>query len=264
MDEMLADLISEGTREGMESARACGQVGGRRPKLTTRQAEVARSMYDETGADDRRRYTVAEMAETFGVSRKTVYRHLEPSADRRQPGKSTRSAAPAGPLATLPDPPTTAPASQPHGPVIDVSCSCCGNGPLITRQPPELGDQLAQPALDWLHARGWQLHPPQIAASCDATVAIRCATPIVSTPWRSPPVSQRQNREHAVWSGAAAGPRARVPITTAGDPPGCYGQGRRAERRLGAARSCADGVGGRLQIVRFWASVVDAVGPVLC
>ena len=104
MDEMLADLISEGTREGMESARACGQVGGRRPKLTTRQAEVARSMYDETGADGRRRYTVAEMAETFGVSRKTVYRHLEPSADRRQPGKSTRSAASAGPLATLPDP----------------------------------------------------------------------------------------------------------------------------------------------------------------
>jgi hypothetical protein len=48
---------------------------------------------------------------------------------------------------------------QPHGPVIDVSCSCCGNGPLITGQPPELGDQLAQPALDWMHARGWQLHP---------------------------------------------------------------------------------------------------------
>jgi hypothetical protein len=50
-------------------------------------------------------------------------------------------------------------ACQPHGPVIDVSCSCCGNGPLITGQPPELGDQLVQPALDWLHARGWQLHP---------------------------------------------------------------------------------------------------------
>jgi hypothetical protein len=50
-------------------------------------------------------------------------------------------------------------ACQPHGPVIDVSCFCCGNGPLITGQPPELGDQLAEPALDWLHARGWQLYP---------------------------------------------------------------------------------------------------------
>ena len=47
-------------------------------------------MYDETGADGRRKYTVAEIAETFGVSRKTVYRHLEPSGGRRQPGKSAR------------------------------------------------------------------------------------------------------------------------------------------------------------------------------
>ena len=79
-------------------------TSGRKPKLTTRQAEVARGMYDETGANDRRKYTVAEIAETFGVSRKTVYRHLEPSVGRRQPGKSARPTAPAGPLATLPDP----------------------------------------------------------------------------------------------------------------------------------------------------------------
>jgi DNA invertase Pin-like site-specific DNA recombinase len=46
-------------------------------------------MYEEKGADGRRKYTVAEIAETFGVSRKTVYRHLEPSGGRRQPGKTT-------------------------------------------------------------------------------------------------------------------------------------------------------------------------------
>lgn len=89
MDEMLADLISEGTREGLESARARGRVGGRKPKLTARQAEVARGMYEEKGDDGRRKYTVVEIAETFGVSRKTVYRHLEPSGGRRQPGKTT-------------------------------------------------------------------------------------------------------------------------------------------------------------------------------
>ena len=89
MDEMLADLIAEGTREGLESARARGRVGDRKPKLTTRQAEVARGMYEEKGDDGRRKYTVAEIAETFGVSRKTVYRHLEPSGGRRQPGKTT-------------------------------------------------------------------------------------------------------------------------------------------------------------------------------
>ena len=91
MDEMLADLISEGTREGLESARARGRVGGRRPKLTTRQTEVARGMYAETGPDGKRRYTVAEIADTFGVPRKTVYRHLDPTGTRRQPDKATRT-----------------------------------------------------------------------------------------------------------------------------------------------------------------------------
>jgi hypothetical protein len=51
-------------------------------------------------------------------------------------------------------------AYQPHEPVIDVSC--CGDGLMITGQPPELGDQLAPPALDWLHPRGWQLHPRRL------------------------------------------------------------------------------------------------------
>ena len=90
MDEMLADLISEGTREGLESARARGRAGGRKPKLTARQAEVARGMYDETGSDGKRRYTVDEIAGTFAVSRKTIYRHLDNNGAQRQPDKSTR------------------------------------------------------------------------------------------------------------------------------------------------------------------------------
>jgi hypothetical protein len=36
-------------------------------------------MYDEKGADGKRRYIVAEIAETFHVSRKTIYRHLNPT-----------------------------------------------------------------------------------------------------------------------------------------------------------------------------------------
>jgi hypothetical protein len=72
-------------------------------KLTARQAEVARGMYDETGTDGRRKYTAAEIAEIFGVSRKTVCRYLEPSGGRRQPGKRAWPA-PAEPLATLPHP----------------------------------------------------------------------------------------------------------------------------------------------------------------
>ena len=90
IDEMLADLISEGTKEGLASARARGRVGGRKPKLSARQAEVTGGMYAETGSDGKRRYTVGEIAGTFEVSRKTIYRHLDKNAAQRQPGKSTR------------------------------------------------------------------------------------------------------------------------------------------------------------------------------
>ncbi|MEU7767546.1 helix-turn-helix domain-containing protein [Nocardia sp. NPDC049190] len=76
MDEMTADLISEGTLEGLESARARGRVGGRPPALTKLQALKASEMYDELDSQGKRRYTVAQIAETFGVSRKTIYRHL--------------------------------------------------------------------------------------------------------------------------------------------------------------------------------------------
>ncbi len=48
------------------------------PKLNTRQKAIARQMYDEKTADGKSRYTVAEIADTFHVSRKTIYRHLDP------------------------------------------------------------------------------------------------------------------------------------------------------------------------------------------
>ena len=65
MDEMLADLISEGTKEGLASAQARGRIGGPKPRLSARQAEVARGMYAETGSDGKRRYAVDESAGTF-------------------------------------------------------------------------------------------------------------------------------------------------------------------------------------------------------
>jgi predicted transcriptional regulator len=33
-------------------------------------------MYDETGEDGKRRYTVAQIAAEFGVTRPIIYRHL--------------------------------------------------------------------------------------------------------------------------------------------------------------------------------------------
>jgi DNA invertase Pin-like site-specific DNA recombinase len=81
IDEFQRELIVEGTLEGLESARARGRVGGRPAALTETQTRLARQMYDERGDDGKRRYTVQEIANTFGVGRATIYRHLNPDKE---------------------------------------------------------------------------------------------------------------------------------------------------------------------------------------
>jgi DNA invertase Pin-like site-specific DNA recombinase len=69
-------LMSERTHDGLAAARARGRTGGQKPKLTPRQAKIAREMYEETGPDGRRIHTVEQIAAEFGVTRPTIYRHL--------------------------------------------------------------------------------------------------------------------------------------------------------------------------------------------
>jgi DNA invertase Pin-like site-specific DNA recombinase len=75
--QMEHELNLERTHAGLEAARARGRNGGRPRKMTPRKAEVARRMYAEVGGDGRRVHTVQEIADTVGVSRKTVYSYLE-------------------------------------------------------------------------------------------------------------------------------------------------------------------------------------------
>jgi DNA invertase Pin-like site-specific DNA recombinase len=70
-------LMSERTRDGLEAARSRGRTGGQRPKLTARQARIARQMYEEKDSDGVRAYTVQQIADEFGVTRPTIYRHLD-------------------------------------------------------------------------------------------------------------------------------------------------------------------------------------------
>jgi len=69
--EFERDLIRERTMAGLAAARARGRVGGRPPTMTPEKIAVARQMYDS------REHTVEAIAKTLGVSRKTIYRHLE-------------------------------------------------------------------------------------------------------------------------------------------------------------------------------------------
>lgn len=69
-------LMSERTRDGLAAARARGRTGGQKPKLGPRQVKLARQMYEEKNADGKRAHTVEQIAQEFGVTRPTIYRHL--------------------------------------------------------------------------------------------------------------------------------------------------------------------------------------------
>jgi DNA invertase Pin-like site-specific DNA recombinase len=69
IDEFTADLISEGTLEGLAAARAQGRVGGRPTAITPTMVEVARRMHEQG-------YKPGEIARELRVGRATVYRHL--------------------------------------------------------------------------------------------------------------------------------------------------------------------------------------------
>lgn len=73
IDEFTADLISEGTHEGLAAARARGRVGARPTVMTPTMVEMARRMAD-AGTKP------GEIARELRVGRTTIYRHLPPTA----------------------------------------------------------------------------------------------------------------------------------------------------------------------------------------
>lgn len=80
--ELQRELIVANTNDGLASARACGRVGGRRPKLTE-EAALAQRLHDE------REKTVQQIADMFGVPRSMVYGHLNKAKTvPRQPKKT--------------------------------------------------------------------------------------------------------------------------------------------------------------------------------
>ncbi|RIJ78116.1 recombinase family protein [Nakamurella silvestris] len=70
-------LMSERTIDGLAAARARGRTGGQKPKLGSRQVQLARQMYDEIDDRGRHRFTVTQIAAEFGVTRPTIYRYLD-------------------------------------------------------------------------------------------------------------------------------------------------------------------------------------------
>jgi len=63
------DIIKERTLAGLAAARSRGRVGGRQPKLSTKQKYQMKTLI-ESGTP------VSEVAKTFGLSRSTVYNYI--------------------------------------------------------------------------------------------------------------------------------------------------------------------------------------------
>jgi predicted DNA-binding transcriptional regulator AlpA len=69
--EVVRDIIRERTKAGLSAARARGRNGGRRKKLTDKQLQIARQLYDA-------KTPVQQICETLGISRATFYRYIKP------------------------------------------------------------------------------------------------------------------------------------------------------------------------------------------
>ncbi|WP_435831799.1 recombinase family protein [Nonomuraea fuscirosea] len=68
--EFIRELIVEGTREGLEAARARGQRLGRPPAMTPEQIRHARDLLTHPGN------SVSSIARLLGVSRSTIYKYV--------------------------------------------------------------------------------------------------------------------------------------------------------------------------------------------
>jgi DNA invertase Pin-like site-specific DNA recombinase len=77
--EFERQLIAERTRAGLQAARARGRLGGRPTTITEYKLLVAREMLDGG------QHTMGQIAATIGVSRATLYRHLDRSRTASSP-----------------------------------------------------------------------------------------------------------------------------------------------------------------------------------
>ncbi len=89
--ELQRELIVANTRDGLAAARARGRIGGRRPRLTPDQAELAQQLYDDGTK------TVQQIAAVFGVPRSTLYGHLGKTTLGTRPRATRPAGRPAAP-----------------------------------------------------------------------------------------------------------------------------------------------------------------------
>ncbi len=81
--EFERELIRERTNAGLKAARVRGRLGGRPPKLTSKQIEMGQRLLNDPEV------SVAEVCRTLQVSRSTLYRYC-PQTKSKETAKSLR------------------------------------------------------------------------------------------------------------------------------------------------------------------------------
>jgi len=79
--EFERELIIERTKAGLASARARGRNGGRPFKMTTAKLRLAQAAMGQPGTK------ISELCTELGVSRQTLYRHMNPTGQLRPDGE---------------------------------------------------------------------------------------------------------------------------------------------------------------------------------
>lgn len=79
--EFERELIAERTKAGLASARARGRVGGRPFKMTAAKLRLAMAAMGKPET------LVSDLCEELGITRQTLYRHVDPKGNLRPDGE---------------------------------------------------------------------------------------------------------------------------------------------------------------------------------
>ena len=168
--ELQRELAVNYVREGVAAARTRGRKGGRPPKLTDEQVQLAQQLYD--GGE----HTVVQIADMLSVPRTTVYGHLNKAAAASTTGTVSAATTP-GPAApesgsvsgTAPQPSRTRRTTR--------ACPTCRHEPATRAEAAHQRDDLA---VSWLrpgpdrpgelvaqhHCRHCEPAPPVFDVAC--------------------------------------------------------------------------------------------------
>ena len=125
--EFERQLIRERTQAGLQAARARGRLGGRRSVITEEKLRVARELL--AGGQ----HTMQQIAETIGVGRATLYRHLDHPRSGTPPSSAPAALAASAPPALAAGEPA-APSAQQREPAAPSTQKKKARSPRLPRR----------------------------------------------------------------------------------------------------------------------------------